>query len=336
MTRTLLRAAAAATALATAVSLAACSSDDDGDGGDGGSSNNAAASDGSFPTTVDTKFGEVTIEEAPQRVVALGWGDAEIALDLGVQPVGASDWLGFGEDNDGISPYNDDSYDDSPELLATEDVEYEKIAALDPDLILNVRSAGDEDTHEQLSDIATTVSVPEGAESFTTTWDAQVELIAAALGLPDKGDELVTQVNDRIDEAKEANPDWSDKTASVVTQFGGGWGAYVAGDARMGLITALGFQENQEVADLADGNFYVDLSEENIDVTDSDVVVGFPIGTETSEFEESSGWNRIGAVKDGRGIVADDDLTSAFSLGTPDAMIYAIDELQPQLEEITS
>ncbi|MDN6352474.1 MAG: iron-siderophore ABC transporter substrate-binding protein [Corynebacterium sp.] len=334
MRRTLLRAAAAATAIATAVSMAACSSDDDSDGGS--SADSAATSDGEFPTSVDTKFGEITIDEAPQRVVALGWGDAEIALDLGVQPVGASDWLGFGEDNDGISPFNDDSYDESPEILDTEEVEYEEIASLNPDLILDVRSAGDEDTYETLSDIATTVSVPEGSESFTTTWEDQVSMISTALGLPETGDELIGEVNGRIDEAKEANPDWSDKTASVVTQFGDGWGAYVAGDARMDLVTALGFQENSEVADMAEDNFYVDLSEENIDVTDSDVVIGFPIGSDTTEFEESSGWTRIGAVKDGRGSGADEELTRAFSLGTPDAMLYAIDELQPQLEEATS
>lgn len=45
---------------------------------------------------VPTKFGEVTIPAEPKRVVALGWGDAETALALGVQPVGASDWLAFG------------------------------------------------------------------------------------------------------------------------------------------------------------------------------------------------------------------------------------------------
>ena len=324
MRRTLRRAAAAATAIATAVSMAACSSDDDSDGGS--SADSAATSDGEFPTSVDTKFGEITIDEAPQRVVALGWGDAEIALDLGVQPVGASDWLGFGEDNDGISPFNDDSYDESPEILDTEEVEYEEIASLNPDLILDVRSAGDEDTYETLSDIATTVSVPEGSESFTTTWEDQVSMISTALGLPETGDELIGEVNGRIDEAKEANPDWSDKTASVVTQFGDGWGAYVAGDARMDLVTALGFQENSEVADMAEDNFYVDLSEENIDVTDSDVVIGFPIGSDTTEFEESSGWNRIGAVKDGRGIVADEELPASRA---PPTRCLRYHELQP-------
>lgn len=39
-----------------------------------------------FPATISTKFGDVTIDEAPRRVVALVCGDAEVALSLGVQP----------------------------------------------------------------------------------------------------------------------------------------------------------------------------------------------------------------------------------------------------------
>jgi iron complex transport system substrate-binding protein len=35
--------------------------------------------------------------------VALGWSDAETALALGVQPVGASDWLAFG--GEGVGPW---------------------------------------------------------------------------------------------------------------------------------------------------------------------------------------------------------------------------------------
>ena len=45
-------------------------------------------SSGAFPVTVGTAFGDVTVEEEPVRVVALGWSDAETALALGVQPVG--------------------------------------------------------------------------------------------------------------------------------------------------------------------------------------------------------------------------------------------------------
>ena len=53
------------------VGLAGCG------GGDG--TDDAAAT--TF-ATVSTKFGEVSIPSEPQRVVALGWGDAETALAL--------------------------------------------------------------------------------------------------------------------------------------------------------------------------------------------------------------------------------------------------------------
>lgn len=327
MRRSLLRIAAATTALATGIALTACSSDDN-----DGASSSATASDGVFPSSVETKFGEITIDEAPQRVVALGWSDAEIALDLGVQPVGATDWLGFG--NDGVSPWNDNSYEESPEILGTTEVEYEKIAALNPDLILDTRSAGEQTTYDQLSDIATTVSVPEGGDNFTTPWNTQVEMIAAALGVQDKGTELVSQVNDRINEAKAANPEWSGKTASVVAKYGEGWAAYPGGDARMDLLTALGFRQTEEITRMADGsNFFIEMSEENIDRVEADVVVGFPIGFTTEEFEGDSTWHRIGAVQDGRGIVADKDLSQAISAGTPAAMEWAVGQLEPKLAE---
>ncbi|WP_312802330.1 hypothetical protein [Corynebacterium variabile] len=96
-----------------AISLAACSSDDD-------SSN---SSTDAFPTTVATKFGDVEVKEKPEKVVAIGWGDAETAVALGVQPVAASDWAGYGDD--GLGPWVEDGYDEAPEIISTTEPEYE-------------------------------------------------------------------------------------------------------------------------------------------------------------------------------------------------------------------
>ena len=85
-----------------------------------------------FPVTVATKFGPVTIEKQPTRVVALGWGDAETALALGVQPVGASDWLAFG--GEGVGPWAAGRYDQAPKIIGTTEPSFEAIAALKPDL----------------------------------------------------------------------------------------------------------------------------------------------------------------------------------------------------------
>ena len=51
--------------------------------------NDSAATASNYPVRIDTAFGTVSVDREPARVVAMGWGDAETALALGVQPVGA-------------------------------------------------------------------------------------------------------------------------------------------------------------------------------------------------------------------------------------------------------
>ena len=125
--------------LAATVLVAGCGS------ADGESSGEAAAGDspasgGAFPVTVGTAFGPVEVAEEPQRVVALGWSDAETTLALGVQPVGASDCLGFG--GEGVGPWAEGRYDEAPEIMGTLEPSLEAVAALQPDLILDTRSDG--------------------------------------------------------------------------------------------------------------------------------------------------------------------------------------------------
>ena len=38
----------------------------------------------------------------------------------------------------------------------------------------------------------------------------------------------------------------------------------------------------------------------------------------------------------GHAVVADKDLSDAFSLGTPDAVLWALQQITPQLEDATS
>lgn len=334
MTSRMMRISVAVMALTTAVTLTACSFADDDDTSSSSSSSDSTATD-SFPVSVDTKFGEVEVKEQPQSVVALGWGDAEIATELGVQPVGVVDWLGFG--GDGLSPWAEASYDEAPEIIDSQELDFEKIAALDPDLILDVRDTGDEDTYNKLSAVAPTVAVPEDADGFTTTWDKQVEMISTALGEKAKGEELVDSVNDRIAEVKDAHPDWSEKTGTVLAKTSVEWAAYSAGDARADLLQGLGFQPNKEISDLTKpGEFYVSLSEETVDTADSDVVVGFPIGLKTEDIEKDKSWTNLTAVKEGHAVVADEETANAISLGTPASMLHAIDLLVPQLEDATT
>ena len=323
-----------AIAAAALLALTGCSdSADEDSAAESESGETAEASAEGFPATVETEFGEVTIEEEPQRVVALGWGDAEVALDLGVEPVGASDWIGF-EDSDGIGPWVENTYSESPEILGTLELSYEAVAALEPDLILDVRSSGDQERYDRLTSIAPTVGVAPGGANYLTESDQQVQMIAAALGQTEAGEEMLAEQEEAFAAATEENPDWAGQSVTVASRTAEGWGAYTEADGRVGFMQDLGFEQNPEVTELTgEGEFSVSISDEQLELLDADLLVGFPIFIEPAEISEDEGWNSIPAVEDGRSMVITDDLANAFSLGTPEAQIFAIEELSTEIEE---
>jgi iron complex transport system substrate-binding protein len=319
------RSAGIAALTVTALILTGCSSTP---------ADDAAAADSSsdaFPVSVDTKFGAVTVEEEPLRVVALGWGDAETALALGVQPVGASDWLGFG--GSGVGPWAEDLYDEDPEIIGTLEPSYEAIAALEPDLILDTKGSGDEERYERLSEIATTVGVPEGGDSYLTTSAQQMELVSTALGLADTGDELNAEVAAAFEAAAAAHPEFAGKTITVAAFTSEGWGAYIDGVDRVEFMKSLGFELSPTIASLTPDGFSVPISSEQLDLLEADVLITFPIWVETAEVTDQPLYQSIPAVAEGRSILMDDDLISnAYSVGSTLARLYTIEKIVPLLE----
>jgi len=301
--------------------LAACSSGEK-EGPEESAGNSSA-------NTVDTKFGEVDVPEDPQRVVALGWGDAETALALGVEPVGASDWLDFG--GDGVGPWMKDAYEESPEIIGTMEPDYEQIAALQPDLILDTKSSGDEERYDRLSDIATTVGVPEGSDNYLTSMEDQVQMIATALHRENEGEALLQEVDTEFEQAAEENPQFEGQTITVAAHDANGFGAYVEGDSRIDFVRRLGFETKDEIEALAEDSFYVSLSDEQLELLDADLTVVLPIGVDRNQITENQLYQQIPSVADGRSVVLDSDLSNAFSTGTVPSLLWAIDNVTPEL-----
>lgn len=295
-----------------------------------------AASDAAFPVSVDTKFGPITVDSAPERVVALGWGDAETALALGVQPVGASDWLGFG--GEGVGPWAAGLYDQAPEIIGTLEPDYEAIAALQPDLILDTKSSGDQDRYDKLSSIAPTIDVPEGGDSYLTSFEQQMTMISTALGKSNEGAQIISDTEAAVTAAASAHPEWSGKTVTVATKTSEGWGAYISGSERVDQLVQLGFVQSPTIAALAPNatGFSVSISAENLDQLAADVIVAFPIFIDTTEITDDPQWQALDAVKGGHAVVIDGDLASAYSLGTSLARQYALEQLVPLLEKATA
>ncbi len=325
------RAAVVAVATATVLALSACGGGSDSDS-EATPADAETSATGAFPATVATKFGEITVEEKPERVVALGWSDAEVALALGVQPVGASDWLAFG--GEGVGPWSEGQYTTAPELIGTMEPEFEKIAALKPDLILDVKSSGDQARYDTLAKIAPTVGVPEGGDQWITSPEDQITMISTALGLKDQGEKLISDTEAEFAKYAEENPEFAGKTITVGSKTSEGYGGYVTGDTRVDFATALGFENNPAIQEQAGETFFVSVSGENLKQLDADLVTMLPIGIEATDISEDPLYQAVPAVKAGHSVVIDDPtIGNAFSSGSPAATSYALEKVVPLFKE---
>ena len=286
-----------------------------------------AAEEASGPS-VETKFGSVEVPSDPQRVVALGWGDAETALALGVQPVGASDWVEFG--GQGVGPWAEDLYDEAPEIIATMEPDYEAIAARDPDLRLDTQSSGEQKRDDRLSEIAPTVGAPEGGDNYLTTMDQQVDLVAEALGKEDDGKKLLEDLDEKFASVRKDHPEFAGKSVTVGSKTSEGWGAYVEGSERVEFMKNLGFEPSEKIAALKPEGFSVSISEEKLDQLDADLLVVFPIYIKDAEVTDDPAFKRVPAVEDGHDLVLTedlDDVRQAFSLNSVLSASFAADEM---------
>ncbi|WP_258371329.1 iron-siderophore ABC transporter substrate-binding protein [Curtobacterium sp. MCLR17_044] len=320
--------AAAGAVVAASLVLAGCAS------GSGSSTDSASSgsSDAAFPVSITTGLGTTTIESAPKRVVALGWGDAETALELGVQPVGASDWLAFG--GDGVGPWLKGAYDKSPKIMQTLEPSYEDILKLNPDVILDVKSSGDKERYDKLSAIAPTVAIPKGGANYLASTEQQTTMIAKALGKESEGKKLLSGLDDAYAAARKAHPDFEGKTAVVGAYSSEGFGAYASTDSRSTFMRNLGFEIPKAIDEQAGKEFSVHLSDENLDLLDADLTLILPIYVDASEASSNKLFQKVPSVEAGHSIVFDDkDVSSAFSMGTTAAIEWALDKLPAQFEE---
>lgn len=266
------------------------------------------------------KFGETEVPANPSRVVTVGWTDQDFVLPFGVVPVSTREF--FEEYNN--YPWVKAATDDKPlPTWGADEIDFEAIAAQKPDLIFAIYESVDQETYDRLSQIAPTVIQSADYPDEETPWDVQLITTGTALGKEDEAKELVAKVQGRIDEARQANPEFDGKT--LVVDFGpesGGHYLLPENDPRRSLFTALGFK-TQEV----DG----DVSEEKLDVLDRDVL--FVNGATKEQMLASPAFARLGVVREDRTLYTtfESNLSGALTYSGPDALLYALDVLTPQL-----
>ena len=259
---------------------------------DGADSDEPAAATRTFKHAM----GETEIPAKPERVVVLTNEGTEALLALGVKPVGAvKSWLGdpwydhIAAQMEGVTNVGEES---QPNL--------ELIINLEPDLIIGNKMRH-EDIYDELSAIAPTVF----SEDLRGDWQINFKLYADALGLAEKGEEVLNDYFARIEDLRTKLGDRLSTKVSVVR--------FMAGDTRIywkdsfsGVILSqigLARPESQDKDDFAARG----VTKERIEEMDGDILFYFTYETGDGEataveksWVEDPLWQTLDVVKAGK------------------------------------
>ena len=294
----------------------------------------AAEADTAFPATVEHQFGTTTVPAKPERIVVVGLTEQDTVLALGYKPIATTEW--YGDQPHAVWPWAQDELGDAkPTVLdASDGFQFEKIATLRPDLIIGVNSGMERADYEKLSRLAPTVPAGKGSTEYFSSWEQQVELVAAALGKPEEGRELVQGIKDDYAEAAAANPAFEGKTATF-SQNGFYDGLlYVYPDGlNTEFLTMLGFKINPKLTPLIENEGeQVTVSAERLGVIDADVIVfATEQPSDVAALKKVPTFDTLGAVADNRAVYTDGTLAGAIYFISPLSLPYVLERLTPQL-----
>jgi iron complex transport system substrate-binding protein len=305
------RALAFVAIVSAAAALTACgsaSADPDAQDASDCTPSGPAAPEGVFPVTVEHALGSTEIDSAPERVATVGWGNHDVALALGIAPVGVDDqtWSMDASDGLGLYDWSLDAYAalcaEEPVIFDTADgVDFEAVGDTAPDLVVAGYSGLTEEDYATLSEIAPTVAYPD--IPWQTPWRDVIRTDSAALGLADEGEALVGDLDQQITDAT-ADAGFEGRTAAFFYMSAADLSTisvYAPGDSRTAFLGDLGFDMPKVAAEAGEsGSFYADVSAENADqLADVDVIVTYGGDELLPALQADELWSTLPAVQNG-------------------------------------
>ena len=342
--RTLFKSAGKATAVlaAAALTLSACSTGPASSTSDAGTSGSSSPQ---FPVTLKHVFGETTIKAQPKRVVTVSWVNDDVALALGVVPVGVpkNEW---GGNEQGSTPWKDAALkelgagfgsDKAPVQFSEADgINFTEIAKLTPDVILAAYSGLTEEDYRKLSEIAPVVAHPELA--YGTSWQDSTSIIGKALGKDAEATKLISDTEATIKEKVSKYPQIAGKSfiyGNLEPASADGVNVYTANDNRPRFLSEIGMKLASVVEDNSKGSkeFFIPWSAEKANELKSDIFVTWvPDAATAGSIKADPLLGQIPAIQKGA-LVADSDntLTLSISASSPLSLPWSLDTFLPQL-----
>lgn len=289
-----------------------------------------------YPLVIKHALGEAVIKSKPERVVTIQWANHDVALALGVVPVGFSA-ANFGvQDDSGLLPWTAEKLKElgvtDPNVFQdTDGLDFEAISDANPDVILAAYSGITQEDYDTLSQIAPVVAYP--TAPWTTTWREQVLLNAEGMGMKPEGEQLIKDTENLIKEKLSKYPQiagkkvvWVNFSADDLSKLH----IYTPIDSRVSFLYELGMEYPESITkQITDPTSYsLSLSAENVEALyDADLIVGYGNDELLKALQADSLLGKIPAIKRGSVAFIDSD-TPLVAAGTPNplSIAYTIDE----------
>lgn len=296
----------------------------------------AGSDDSKGTVEVQDIYGEQSLPASPERVVTLSWQETDIALSLGVQPVGIAAFTLTGGTT---APWQDPLIKGGPKTFdtapkgdtASVTLDVEALAALKPDLIV-ATSFVDLDAHRaRLMEIAPVLG-PTKKDYKDVTWQDQLTHVGKALGKESEAKSLITDVDGKIAAVRTAHPELNGVSYTLGMGVADRFKAVnEPQDAGSKLLEAVGLKMSDRARALkgsGDGSGSADVSFENVDQLDADVLLMayFP-PTLQPELEKGAGFRQLPVVAAGRYSVITLETLTALRNSSPLSIQYTLDEL---------
>ncbi|GGE49555.1 ABC transporter substrate-binding protein [Agaricicola taiwanensis] len=249
-----------------------------------GTAGAAAAQETSYPLTIKHAYGETVITKKPERIATVNFANQEVPLALGVVPVGFARATFGDDDGDGVLPWVaarlKELGAETPVLFNEGDgIDFEAVAATQPDVILAAYSGFSQKDYETLSQIAPVVAFPESP--WSTEWRDMIRLNSKGMGMAKEGDALIEKLEAEIEAVTAQHPELKGKTAMFITHLNARdlskISFYSANDTRVKFFEDLGLKMPKSVTDATEaGKYSGSVSAEKIDLFDDvDILVTY-------------------------------------------------------------
>lgn len=289
-----------------------------------------------YPIVIKHALGEAVIESKPERVVTIQWANHDVALALGVVPVGFSAANYGVQDDSGLLPWTKEKLDElgvtDPNVFQdTDGLDFEAIADAQPDVILAAYSGITQEDYDILTQIAPTVAYQ--TSPWVTTWREQVLYNAMGMGMQAEGEQLIKDTEELIKEKASAYPKlqgtkvaFANFSANDLSRVN----IYTPTDPRGAFLIELGMEYPQSVIDAIDDPdaYNLRISAENADILyDADILVGYGDDSLYEAVKADPLLGKIPAIQRGSVVFIGNGTPLAAS-GNPNplSIAYTIDE----------